>query len=118
MDPEKKLRQIQEQIRPWGPTMDLVADQVLDQDISRYPIFVVHPATVELGIPIVEKSETARWAIHISTLEEFATRQLIKPEHLDAFRSVYKDPTTYHCLFILSDLGAQFVFMPRVEISL
>lgn len=113
MDAETKLKQIQDQIRPWSSMMDTISDQVRDQDISRYPIFVVHPATVELGLPLVEKSEQVKWSIHISTLEEFAAKQLILNEKLDAFREVYKDPGEFHCLFILSDLGAQFVFMPR-----
>jgi len=29
------------------------------------------------------------------------------------FRQVYKDPEANLCLFVLSDLGAQFIFIPR-----
>lgn len=113
MDPEEKLRSIKAEIAPWLGVMGRLADQVRDEDISRYPIFVVHPATVELGLPIVEKGERSRWSIHVSTLEEFHVKGLIQPERIDEFRRVYKDPDEQLCLFILSDLGAQFVFMPR-----
>lgn len=101
-------------MRPWLPVMGRLADEVLDQDVSRYPIFVVHPASIELGLPVVEKGEHSRWSIHISTLEEFAARQVIEMEKVADFRQVYKDPLAFLCLFVLSDLGAQFLFLPRV----
>lgn len=112
MEAAEKLQQIKDDLRPWHDLMLTACNQVIDQDISRYPILVVHPATVEIGIPLVEKGKVARWSIHISTLEEFATKQLIFPEKIDDFRAVYKQHDQHYCLFILSDLGAQFVYMP------
>ena len=113
MDKEAKLQQIQEEITPFRAVMGSLADQILVQDVSRYPIFVVHPATIEVGLPVIEKGETSRWSVNVSTLEEFATKQIIQPEKVAEFRKVYKDPESFLCLFLLSDLGAQFVFMPR-----
>ncbi len=113
MEPETKLKQIEAEIRPWLPLMGRLADEVMDQDVSRYPIFVVHPATIELGLPLVEKGEESRWSIHVSTLEEFVGRQIVLADKVDEFREVYKDPSFYFCLFVLSDLGAQFIFLPR-----
>ncbi len=115
VDPEVKLKQIEAEIQPWLPMMGKLADQVQDQDISRYPIFVVHPATIELGLPVIEKGEQSRWSIHISTLEEFSTKQIIQPEKLEDFKQVYKDPAEQLCLFLLSDLGATFIFIPRKD---
>jgi hypothetical protein len=34
-------------------------------------------------------------------------------ERIDHFRSIFKDPDAFFCLFTLSDLGAQFIFLPR-----
>lgn len=113
MEPAEKLKQIEAEIRPWIPLMGRLADQVLDQEVSRYPIFVVHPATIELGLPVVEKGPNSRWSIHISTLEEFAAKQIIEAEKIHDFREVYRDPELRLCLFVLSDLGAQFIFIPR-----
>lgn len=112
MEVAEKLAQIRSEIGHAIPVMVNVSDQVRTQDVSKYPIFVVHPDAIEIGVPIIEKTEHNRWAIHISTLEEFATKQIIHPEKIDEFRQVFKDPDIYLCLFVLSDLGAQFVFMP------
>ncbi|MBP6183934.1 MAG: hypothetical protein KA479_03275 [Saprospiraceae bacterium] len=115
VDPEVKLKQIEADIRPWMAVMGNLADQVRDQDVSRYPIFVVHPATIELGLPVVEKGDQSRWSIHISTLEEFSTKQIILADKIENFKQVYKNPSEQLCLFVLSDLGATFVFIPRIE---
>lgn len=113
MEPEDKLQQIKSDLQPYIRMMGTLADQVLVQDVSNYPIFVVHPNTIELGLPVVEKGANNRWAIHVSTLEEFSAKQLIQSDKIAEFRRVYKDPEYHLCLFVLSDLGAQFIFLPR-----
>lgn len=115
MEPENKLQQIKTDLQPYIELMGRLADQVMVQDVSNYPIFVIHPDTIELGLPVVEKGDNNRWAIHVSTLEEFSTKQLIQEEKVAEFRKVYKDPEHHLCLFVLSDLGAQFIFLPREE---
>lgn len=113
MEAEEKLQQIKSDLEPYIPMMGTLADQVLVQDVSNYPIFVIHPDTIELGLPVVEKGPQHRWAIHVSTLEEFSARQIIQEDKIREFRQVYKDPARHLCLFVLSDLGAQFIFLPR-----
>ena len=54
-------------------------------------------------------------SIHISTLEEFSTKQIILADKIENFKQVYKNPSEQLCLFVLSDLGATFVFIPRIE---
>lgn len=113
MEAEEKLQQIKADLQPYIKMMGTLADQVLVQDVSNYPIFVIHPDTIELGLPVVEKGAHNRWAIHVSTLEEFSAKQIIQEEKIQEFRRVYKDPARHLCLFVLSDLGAQFIFLPR-----
>ncbi|HRW74409.1 MAG: hypothetical protein R2787_16155 [Saprospiraceae bacterium] len=113
MEAEEKLQQIKSDLQPYIRMMGTLADQVLVQDVSNYPIFVIHPDTIELGLPVVEKSAHNRWAIHVSTLEEFSTKQIIQEDKIQEFRRIYKDPKAHLCLFVLSDLGAQFIFLPR-----
>ncbi len=117
MEPEDKLQQIKTDLQPFIKMMGTLADQVLVQDVSNYPIFVIHPDTIELGLPVVEKGPNNKWAIHVSTLEEFSAKQVIQPEKVTEFRNVYKDPELHLCLFVLSDLGAQFIFLPRMNRS-
>jgi hypothetical protein len=117
MEAENKLQQIRKDLQPYIKMMGSLADQVLVQDVSNYPIFVIHPDTIELGLPVVEKGPNNPWAIHVSTLEEFSAKQLIQEEKVAEFRKVYKDPEHHLCLFVLSDLGAQFIFIPRSDQS-
>lgn len=109
-----KYHQLEEEIKPYAALMGKVADSILDQDISSYPIFVVHQFELSLGIPLVERQEGgAKWSINASTLEELATKKVVEMSRVDSFRQVYKDPQDFLCLFVLSDLGANFIFVPR-----
>ena len=53
------------------------------------------------------------WSVNASSLEEFVTKQLVLADKVDDFKSVYKDPTAFLCLFIVDKSGATFVFIPR-----
>ena len=54
-----------------------------------------------------------KWSVNASSLEEFVTKQIIQPDKVDNFKSVFKNPESDLCLFVLSELGAKFVFIPR-----
>ena len=94
--------------------MTQAARVILDQDVSDYPIMVAHQQELELGMPIFkrEENEGSKWSIHASTLEEFVSRQIIFPEKVDEFKSNYKDTNANVCVFVLSELGAEFIFLP------
>lgn len=112
MDSKEKLLQIQSELEVFKPILAKATEMVLDEDISKYPIFVVHTDTIEIGIPLVEREQSGKWSIHVSTLEEFAAKQLIQADKVEEFIKIYKNPTEAHCLFVLSDLGARFIFIP------
>ncbi|MDF1697138.1 MAG: hypothetical protein P1U56_14950 [Saprospiraceae bacterium] len=90
---------------------------ILDKDVSEYPIMVAHQQELELGMPIFSKEDNkgSKWSIHASTLEEFVSRQIIFPEKIEEFKGNYKDPKTNICVFVLSELGAEFIFLPIKE---
>ena len=90
---------------------------ILDKDVSEYPIMVAHQQELELGMPIFkrEENEGTKWSIHASTLEEFVSRQIVFPEKVEDFKSNFKDPSTNVCVFVLSELGAEFIFLPTKE---
>lgn len=111
---EAQYKQLEKELKPYLPLLQKAADAILDQDISSYPIFLLHQQTVSIGIPLVEgKNEEHPWSVNASTLEELATKKIIEMERVDDFRKVYKDPQDYFCLLLLSDSGADFVFFPR-----
>ena len=106
---------LEEELKPYVSLMAKAADAILDQGVSKYPIFVAHQHQVDIGIPLQEKAPGGPdWSIHASTLEELVTKNIIEPARVDSFRSVYKAPEEQLCLFVLSELGANFIFIPRV----
>ncbi len=115
MQTEEKYKEIELALVPYKKMMAGATDTILDNEVTDYPIFVAHQVSaVDIGLPLVDK--TARpeaWSINASSLEEFATKQLISPEKVDDFQQIYKDPKSYLCVFIIHKIGATFVFIPR-----
>ena len=109
-----KYAQLESELADYKSVMCKAVDAVIDQDISKYPILVVHQDEINIGLSVIEKSKvTGNWSIRISTLEEFVTKKLIDQIKVDSFRTIYKNQKKFLCLFVLSELGAQFVFLPR-----
>lgn len=105
---------LEEELSAYRDILGKAADAVVTQEVSDYPIFVVHQQIMDMGIPIVEKDGIQKkWSVNVSSLEEFVTKQIIQPERVENFKEVYKDPEVSLCLFVLSELGANFIFIPR-----
>ena len=105
---------LKEELQPYAKVLGSAADVIRDQDVSKYPVFVAHQQEVAIGLPLIEKEKKGgNWNIHASTLEEFAAKNLIFDEKINDFIQTYKDPDAFVCVFVLSELGANFVFLPR-----
>ncbi len=87
---------------------------ILADGVSNYPIFVLHRQVLELGVPLVDAAEEGgdQWSLHVATLEEFVQRQIIEIERVDDFREVYRNATDQHCVFVIAEVGAKFLFIP------
>lgn len=114
MDTEKIFINIQEELAPYKTILGKAADTIINENVSSYPIFVVHRLEVSIGIPIVKREEVeGNWSINASSLEELVTKKVVEMEKLESFKKIYKDPSTFLCLLLLSDFGATFAFLPR-----
>ncbi len=113
MKEKSSYTQIKDELNAYLKPLANAANVITEQEVSDFPIFVVHQHSVDIGINIVDK-ETVKgnWSVNASTLEEFVTKQIIQPEKVDDFKTVYKNHQGEICLFVLSDLGANFVFLP------
>lgn len=112
---EKKLKNLEKIIRPHQQLLGQASDSVLHQEISKYPIFVASKKGIQIGIPLLNPEALGGESfLYISTLEEFATKNLISSDRIDNFRSIYKSSTDFFCIFLIEDIGATFVFLPRV----
>lgn len=106
--------QLQEELDIYRKLMTQAAQVILDKEVSKFPIMVAHQQEIELGIPIHTPDEKTpiKWAIHASTLEEFVSKQIVFPEKIEDFKKNFKDAAESICVFVLSELGAQFIFIP------
>ena len=109
-----KYIQLEEELYDYKSVLAKASDAIIDQEISKYPIFVAHQQEFEIGVILVSSEKSGGlWTVHASTLEEFVSKQIIQSDKIDSFRDVYKDPREFFCIFVLSELGANFIFLPR-----
>lgn len=91
--------------------------QIRTRGFSKYPVFAVSQSPVAVGqrlIGIGEMSEN-QWNYHASMMEEFVQREIIAEENIEVFKSSYKDPDEFCCLFVLDKDFASFVYIPFPE---
>jgi len=111
---EDQLKELKVQLGPFKKIMGQASDAIIDQEVSKYPIFIINKTEIAVGIPLVtEPIEPAGWLINASFLEEFTTKQIIAADKIEDFKSVYGDPKKRFCLFVIADFGATFVFLPE-----
>ena len=115
MEQEQIMKQLELELQNYKAILGNAADTIIDEDVSKYPIFVLFKTPVEIGIPIVDNLENGKWSMNASTLEEFYSRQLISAEHIENLKKIYKHPKHYLCLFIINELGGNFYFLPRTS---
>ncbi len=107
-------KQLEKELSGYKNILSQAAEVIQDQDVSKFPIFVIHQNIVDIGINIVDR-EVVRgsWSVNASTLEEFVTKQIIAEEKVEDFQLLYRSHPEDLCLFALSELGANFIFLPK-----
>ncbi|MEE9438228.1 MAG: hypothetical protein V3V14_04460 [Saprospiraceae bacterium] len=107
--------QLQAELDRYRLLMTQAIEVIITSDVSKFPIMVAHQQEVELGIPIYKREDhkDSKWSIHASTLEEFVSKQVVFAEKIEDFKANYKDNDSNICIFVLSELGAQFIFLPN-----
>lgn len=113
MTTEERHKQLEREIEIYKPFLAYTADAILDQDVSEYPIFVLHKQGINVGIPLDTEHIKGNKLINASSLEEFVTKRLVEASKVDDFKTIYKDPKAYLCLFVVEDEGASFIFTLR-----
>ena len=114
---EKILLKVQNDLKQLAPYIKKASESIINEGVSDYPVFVLHQAGVNIGLPLVEKTHIhSHWSVNASTLEEFMAKSVISPEKIESFRKIFKEPEEFMCLFVLDDNIANFVFHPY-EIS-
>lgn len=92
-----------------------VAMGMLKGKVTKYPIFVAlrSQLDIDLGLPIINRDELdTTWAFNASHLEDFVNTNIIHADKIEEFKTNYKDPQEYMCVFIAEESMMSFVFMP------
>jgi len=85
--------------------------QIRSRKIFEYPIFPICKEEQPIGQLLLGQAgmETA-WHYYASFLDEFVQRGLVTDT--GNFKSAYKDPDEFCCLFVIDEQFTNFVFIP------
>lgn len=112
--PPELLARLEKELQPLKTPLGIAADTIYNENVSNYPIFITHQQEVEIGIPVIKKDvHGGNWSVNASTLEELVAKNLVQMDKVENFTEVFKPVKDYVCLFVLSELGATFIFLPR-----
>jgi hypothetical protein len=78
-----------------------------------YPIFPISQEDQPIGTILIAKTDLQLdWNYFASFLDEFVQRDLVAKEKEEDFKSAYKDPDEFCCLFVIDKAFTRFVFIP------
>jgi len=100
-------------------TLKEAAYLLRERKISEYPIFPVSKEIINLGKILIGSLERPdldlKWNYHFSMLEEFVQRGIVNEEAIELFKSSWRDPEEYCCLFVVEPNFTNFVYIPYPE---
>lgn len=113
MDFDLILESLENDVAQIGDTLKMVAKRVIDEEISKYPVFVASRHLVNIGKPMFNQEEvTLNWFFSASILEEFVQKQVVEKDNLKSFQRKIGDPLEKACILILTEEIAKVVFVP------
>lgn len=90
-----------------------IANEMIAEGYTLYPIFVAHQHSVSLGEVILDKTELGtNWTINASSIEEFVDKGVVQEGRKAYFEKNFKKANAFMCLFVVVPEGANFVFYP------
>lgn len=113
-DPElnpKELGKISSDFVKVSDTLREASYAIRKKGFSDFPIFPVCKIDQPIGQLLIEKDQYSnQWNYFASFLEEFVQRAVLTKEN--EFKSAYKDPDEYCCLFVIEEKFTNFVYIP------
>lgn len=89
------------------------------RNISQFPVIVMANEAQPIGALLIEAAPNSEigntWNYSLSMIEEFIQRTLVAENNLEFFKSQYKDPEEFCCLFVLTPEFVRFVYIPYPE---
>lgn len=89
---------------------------VRKRGFSDFPIFPICKVEQPIGKLLIGAQElNLKWNYHITYLDEFVQREIIAADKMEDFKTNYKDPDEFCCLFVIDNNFTNFVFIPYPE---
>jgi hypothetical protein len=80
------------------------------------PIFPISHEPIPVGQLLMPREKMSlEWNYYASFLDEFVQRELVGTDKIENFKSTYKDPDEFCCLFVVDRAFTNFVFIPYPE---
>ncbi len=87
--------------------------QIRIRGFSDFPIFPISRTEMPIGQLLIGKTEMHnQWNYYVTYIDEFIQRKLIKQDKVDEFKSVFKNPDEFCCLFVVDGDFSNFLFIP------
>ena len=116
-DPEldgKYLGKISSDFVKIADTLKEASYLIRQRGISDFPIFPICQEKMAIGQLLIGRREIGtEWYYYASFLKEFIERELVTDE--DFFKSAWKDPDEFACLFVVDKDFMNFLFIPYPE---
>ena len=107
------LESLQNDIAQVGEHLKSIAEKVIDEGISEYPLFIASQEIIYLGKPIFDRdSVQLNWFFSASIIEDFVRKGIINRDRFHHFTKTYGDPRKKACIFVVAHNEGQFVFVP------
>jgi len=119
-DPElngKYLGKISQDFVKVADTLREAAYQIKQRGFSEHPIFIIaKQKDLALGQLLLGAGELdTEWSYYASFLDEFVQRKLIEQDKVETFKSSYKDPGEFCCMFVIDEGFTNFLYIPYPE---
>ncbi|MEO1385410.1 MAG: hypothetical protein AAFV78_19500, partial [Bacteroidota bacterium] len=73
------LESVQNDIALIGKDLKVIAQKVIEEGISEYPVFIAAQDFVDIGKQIFDRdSVQLNWFFYVSILEDFTRREIVK----------------------------------------
>lgn len=113
---ETYLRRFGEDVQQYHALMHEAFDSVINEQVSRYPVFIFHQQDVTVGIPVADRHQVASdWSVNVSTLEEFYIKGLVTIQQVDEIKAKINGQPPMFCCLVLSEQEASLVFLARTR---
>ncbi len=97
-------------------TLKEASYQIRKRGFSEFPIFPIAKIEIPIGSLLIGKNELdTAWNYRVTYLDEFVQRKLIVEDKVEDFKSTYKDPDEFCCLFVVEPEFTKFLYIPYPE---